>query len=309
MTAHSASPRATERLAVLAALAAALACVVGGAGIVAMRALVAETDPITVAYLRNGIGAVVLLMLALVTCRRPVGRRDLLVMAAIGLVSFGVYQWMMAFALQYTTAGRAAVTMSVMPFMTLAIASFAGLERPSRRKLVGLVLASSGVAIALWKDATIADAAWRGDVVVLAASLVAAAAAVASTRYVRRYPPLMFVAAGLVPTSLALWAVRAANGTPELLPTLSTNGWIAAIWLGLAGAVVSYFLWHWALRHTTPTLVSVSITLNPVTALVLGAVVLGEEVTVGLLVGLAAVFAGIIVANSRRRGPVAGAEH
>ena len=72
-------------------------------------------------------------------------------------------------------------------------------------------------------------------------------------------------------------------------------------YLGIGAAVISYTLWLWALRHTTPTLVSITLPVNPLMALFWGAILLGEDVTVEMLIGFALVICGIAIANWRRR--------
>ena len=292
---------AAARLPLIAACAAALACIFGGSGVVAMRLLVAETDPVTIAFLRTSLATLVLGGAALALIRRWPPWRDLVVMAGLGLLSFGIYQWLIAGALQYGTAARISIGATSLPFMTLLIATLAGVERPSLQKILGLGLAAGGVALALWQDAAAGPEAWRGDALVQFGSLLGGAAAVFAVPYVRRHPPLVVVAAGVLPAAVFLWCGTALTGAAAFTPSLSTTGWIAMLWLGLVSAVAAYFLFHWALRHTTPTLVSISITLNPVTALVLGTVLLDEPATIGLVGGLAAVVTGIVVANLHRR--------
>jgi drug/metabolite transporter (DMT)-like permease len=57
-------------LAVLAALAACLSTALGGSAFVAIRFLVTETEPVTIAFLRNFVAAVVLTAIALLVVRR-----------------------------------------------------------------------------------------------------------------------------------------------------------------------------------------------------------------------------------------------
>lgn len=83
-------------------------------------------------------------------------------------------------------------------------------------------------------------------------------------------------------------------------PELSTTGWLAVGFIGLFGAALSYMLWLWALRHTTPTLVAVSLPMNPLMALLWGAVFLGEPVTTPMIVGFGLVIVGIATTNWRR---------
>ena len=74
----------------------------------------------------------------------------------------------------------------------------------------------------------------------------------------------------------------------------------AAISGALVGSGVGYFLWLWALKHTTPTKVAVFLSLSPGTATILGALILSETVTATFLFGLAAVAFGLIVAHRER---------
>jgi drug/metabolite transporter (DMT)-like permease len=71
-------------LAVLAALAACLSTALGGSAFVAIRFLVTETEPVTIAFLRNFVAAVVLTAIALLVVRRWPTPRELLVMGAMG---------------------------------------------------------------------------------------------------------------------------------------------------------------------------------------------------------------------------------
>ena len=84
---------------------------------------------------------------------------------------------------------------------------------------------------------------------------------------------------------------------PTFTPHLSSIGWLAAGFLGLFGAALSYMLWLWALRHTTPTLVAVALALNPMMALTWGALLLGELVTVSMVAGFLLVLLGIAISN------------
>lgn len=69
--------------------------------------------------------------------------------------------------------------------------------------------------------------------------------------------------------------------------------WLAIGSLGLFGGAAIFFLWSPALQRTTPTKVAVSVTVNPVTASLVGVVSLGEPIGWALLASLVMVFAGI----------------
>jgi len=78
-------------------------------------------------------------------------------------------------------------------------------------------------------------------------------------------------------------------------------GWAAVLFLGIFGGAVGFGLWIWALRHSTPSRVAVFLALNPITAITLGVVLLGESAGVRLFVALAMVIAGIQLASKKAR--------
>src|SRR5262249_42646364 len=112
--------------------------------------------------------------------------------------------------------------------------------------------------------------------------------------YLRRTPALPFTTAAMAAGVAALLLVTA--------PAVAAHGLalggvqvVAVAYLGVVCAAVVFWLWSIGLENTTPTRVAVTVTVNPVSAMVLGAVLLGEPVTPALLAGLAAVIGGIVV--------------
>lgn len=118
---------------------------------------------------------------------------------------------------------------------------------------------------------------------------------VLSRRYGRRCPPLQVLAIGLSAGVSALLIVTFAQGLPSL--RLSTEVWMAVAYLGVIGAALTFFLWVWALARTSPTLVAITVTLNPVTTMICAALLLDEPVTFQLALGLIAVIGGIWLTN------------
>lgn len=301
MTANDTAARA-GRLAVWAALAACLSTALGGSSFVAMRFLVTETDPVTIAFLRNAGGALVLAPIAFALVRHWPGPRELLIIGVMGAVFFGGLQFIFANALTFTTSGRAALTYMTTPFMTLALAALFRAERTTLFKVAGVIIATSGVVVALWQSSSTAPAdAWIGDMLVLLGALISAIFNVWAGRWLRLHEPLVVAVAGVVPGAVLLFILAQALGAPTVSPELSTIGWLAAGFIGLFGAAISYMLWLWALRHTTPTLVAIALPMNPLMALLWGAVLLGEPVTVSMIVGFALVLVGIATTNWRPR--------
>jgi drug/metabolite transporter (DMT)-like permease len=85
-------------------------------------------------------------------------------------------------------------------------------------------------------------------------------------------------------------------------PRFTPGGWLAVGFIGV-GSGVGYWLWLWALRHATPTRVTVCLALSPITAAVLGRAFLGERFGLAAWLGLAVVLTGLWLALDPTRAP------
>jgi drug/metabolite transporter (DMT)-like permease len=105
----------------------------------------------------------------------------------------------------------------------------------------------------------------------------------------------MIVAMGVgAPCLIALGLAR---GSFAAVAAFHAPQWIAAIYLGALGGALTFFLWAFALKHTTPTRVGISIAVNPIVASLVGAVLMREPMSVNLAVGIVAVLIGITLAS------------
>lgn len=285
--------------------AALLSSCLGGTAVVATRHLVAHLDLLTLALMRYGIGVLCLGgLLALRRYERPRGR-DLVTILLLGGLFFAVFPLLFNLGLSWTTAARGALALSTLPLLTLALAALLAAETLTRRKAAGVILALVGVGVALSGDLGAAPAdAWRGDLVMVAAAAGGAFYNVLSRPVLQRHPPLAFLSQAMLAGILILSVATAVVGEPAGLLELTPVGWLSLIYLGVAGGAAAFFLWTYALEHTTPTRVAVTVTLNPVIAMVLGSLLLDEPATPFLLLGLAAVALGIVL-TTREAAPAA----
>jgi drug/metabolite transporter (DMT)-like permease len=286
----------------LAVLAAAGVGIQVGAATVASRYAIGETDPFTLAMWRYAIGVLCLLPFVLARGRVRFAARDLVPMALLGVVQFGVLVALLNTALQHITAARAALIFALFPLLTMLIAAIAGRERMTAPKAAGVILAVAGVAIALGEQAWSGQAlSLAGDGAMLAAALCGAVCSVLYGPYLKRYPALSVGFYAMVCATLALGAASHAYGqslASQSLPSwpFSPRGSAAVIFIGVSSGL-GYTALLWALANTTPTRVTVFQTLAPVTATGLGFILLGETVTLGFLIGLGVVVLGLWVAH------------
>ena len=283
-------------------LAAVLSSSLGGTNTAVTRFAIGATDPITLGAFRFGLGFLLLLPLALVLRSRwPVGR-DWIGVALLGILFFAVFQGSFNWALEYTTAARGALALSILPLMTMVVGAALRVEPLSARKAIGVLVAMAGVAIALVSGlGAIPRGAWRGDLIMIAATLCFALYNVWSRPFIARAGSLSFVTAGMGAGSACLALVAWSSGGLAAAEAFDWSQWVAIAYLVVIGAALTFFLWVFALAHTTPTRVANAITLNPVTAAIVAAILLGEPIGLNLIIGVVAVFTGIWLASTDRR--------
>jgi drug/metabolite transporter (DMT)-like permease len=287
--------RQQTSMTLLPVLASALASIITGTALVATRFVVSGSDGLTVATLRYVVAAACLIPLVPLFSRVSVALRDLVPMAVLGLLYFGLFPWCISAAMKFTTASGGAIVLACTPAATLLLGKVTGREDWSIRKGFGVVCAIFGAAVAIGHGFNFRAIAWRGDLAMIAATLIGATYAIFSKPYLQKYSPLVVTAIAMAAGALGLLVSWAAIDIPHGLPHLDSSDWLAIIYIGVAGGALSFFLYAWSLGQTAPTTTMIFLPLNPITAVVAGALFLQEPLTVELFLGLILVVIGILL--------------
>ncbi len=283
-------------------MAAVLSSALGGMSVAVTRFIIADTDPITLALLRFGLGFILLLPLALALRTRWPRGKDWLGVALLGLLFFALYFVVFNVSLGYTTATRGALALSILPLLTMVVGALLRVEALTARKSIGVFIAISGVAIALVIDlGSTPHGAWRGDLIMIAGATCYAFYNVCSPPFIVRSTPLAFVTTAMGSGGACLLLLTWWNSPFTVVRSLEWQQWMAVGYLGIFGTALTYLLWVFALGRTTPTRVANSITIVPIVAAIGGAILVGEPVGLHLFIGIAAVGIGIGIASTGRQ--------
>ena len=286
---------------IIGVLIAIVSSSLGGAAAGVTRYLVSDADPVTLAILRWGIGfALVLPVTVLLRAQWP-SRRDWPKVAGLGACFFGLFFVLYNIAISYTTAARASLALSTLPLQTMLVGALLGIEALTVRKSLGVAIAMFGVLAALGSGLHAApDGAWRGEAIMAAAVLCMAFYNVWSRPLIQRSSALGFLCVGMGAGALVLIVVGMLGGSMRVLANFTQAQWIAGIYLGAGGGALAFILWVMALQRATPTLVAITMTVNPIAAALVAAQLVGEPITFNLVAGLVAVFTGIWIATSEK---------
>lgn len=288
-----------ERIGVLIAIVSSC---LGGTAAAVTRYLVGDADPITLAILRWGIGFLVVLPVALALKVKWPPRRDWFAVATLGICFFGLFFILYNIAVGYTTAARASLALSTLPLQTMVVGALLGIEPLTARKSLGVGIAMLGVFGALATGLEAAPpGAWRGELIMTGAVLCMSFYNVWSRPFMQRSSALGFLSVGMGAGAAALIVAGIATGRIAVLGGFSGAQWIAGLYLGIGGGAFAFILWVLALQRASPTRVANTMTVNPIAAALLATALIGEPITLNLIVGLVAVFGGIWVATTEVR--------
>ena len=281
-------------------VAAVLSSALGGSAAALTRYVIGATDPVTLAAYRFGIGFLLILPLALLLRSAFPKGRDGIWVALLGVLFFSIFFVFYNVAMSLTTAARGSLALSCLPLTTMLIAVVFRKETFTPRKIIGVAVAISGVALALWTG--LADAppgAWRGDLVMAGATVCMALYNVWSRPLMSRSSMLGFLALGMgFGAAASISFALGSGGLVHSFLSFNPGQWIAAVCLGVFGGAAAFYLWVYALERTTPTRVANTMTVNPIAASLLAAVLVGEPLGWNLLLGIGGVGAGIWLAST-----------
>lgn len=267
------------------------------------RVALAALPPFTLVALRVGLAAFVLnLVLVLSGTRLPRGRAVWLAFLGMGLLNNAVPFSLIVWGQTQIASGLAAILSATTPLFTVVIAHLAtNDERMTGHRLAGVVIGLIGVAVMVGPDALAGlGSAFVAQLAVLGAALSYACASIFGRRFRRMAIAPLTVATGQVTAStllilpIALWV-----DAPWILPVPSPAVWGAVLGAALLSTALAYIVFFRILATAGATNISLVTFLIPVSAILLGALVLGERLDPRHVIGMALIASGLAAIDGR----------
>lgn len=291
-------PRAGAILAVL------FAVVVWGASFVATKIAVGEAAPITVVWLRFGMGVAVLgvVVLARRQLSLPV-RGDLAYFALLGFLGITFHQWLQSNGLVTSHATTTSWIVASTPIFMAVLGWMVLDERVRPLAAMGIALAAFGVLVVATRGNLSSLAAGRlgapGDWLIVASAPNWAIFSVLSRRGLKRYP-----SAGMMFWVMTFgWLMSgvlflAGPGIVDV-SRLSSRGWTAVVFLGVLCSGLAYIFWYDALSRLPSSQVGTFLYIEPLVTVAIAAAMLGEKLTLPTLAGGVAILVGVWLVSLR----------
>jgi drug/metabolite transporter (DMT)-like permease len=242
-------------------------------------------------------GAMLALFVALRGRRRP-PRSDWGRQAVLGFFMLGLGNGGVVFGEQFVASGLTAVLIGTSPFWMVGIDGLLRGARPlGWRQWIGLTVGFAGIVLLVWPEVAAGGVGGRGFMLGVIAIQIACAGWAVGSAYARRHvmPDDVLGAAALQMLFGGLFLGAAGTITGEWTSLAFTARTTAAlVYLTVAGAVVAFAAYSYALQHLDMAIVSLYSYINPVIAVALGTIVLGEPFHLRMLVAGAIIAVGVV---------------
>jgi drug/metabolite transporter (DMT)-like permease len=278
--------------------------VVWGASFIATKVALRDVSPVTVVWLRFGIGV---LILGLANLQRKQltlpGRRNLGYFALLGFIGITFHQWLQSTGLVTAQASTTAWIVATTPvFMALLGWAFLR-ERLNGLQVFGIALAALGVILVVSEgdlaSLGVGEFGTPGDILILISAANWAVFSALSRRGLDNHPAswmLLYVMGfGWVFVSVLFFT---GPGLYEI-KQLSLSGWLGVLFLGIACSGLAYIFWYDGLKAVPASQVGSFLYLEPLVAVVVAALLLNEPVFWVSIVGGGTILLGVWLVNRK----------
>ncbi len=249
----------------------------------------AGADPITVLFLRFAIATVAMNLIMVVSRIQYPRGLILLELILLGAIAYVVESLAYFLALKLASAGLVALMLYIYPALVTALAAIFLKEHLTRVKIIALFLALSGTALTLRISS---GGSMLGILLGIAAAVDYAIYILLGGRIVRHSGSMGSTTVIITATAVVYAGIVALRGVTY--PTTST-GWIAIIAIALISTVLAFFTFLAGLKRIGPTTASTLSTFEPIVAVVLAAIVLGETISPLQVLGGALILAAVVL--------------
>jgi drug/metabolite transporter (DMT)-like permease len=294
----------TQRSAMLKAL---FSVIVWGASFVATKVALLEVDPVTVVWLRFGMG--VLILGTVVWHRKQLRlpeRKDWLYFALLGFLGITLHQWLQSTGLVTAKAVTTGWIVATTPIFMALLSWFFLKEKLAWYQVLGIGLAAFGVLLVIAKgnlpSLFSGHFGSAGDFLILISAPNWAIFSTLSRPGLKKYPAarMMFyvMSFGWLFSSVLFFT----SGNLQQIHQLSVNGWVAVAFLGVFCSGIAYIFWYDALQTLPVAQTGAFLYFEPVITVIVAGLFLGESLFLAGFLGGAVILAGVWMVNRKPAG-------
>ena len=246
-------------------------------------------------------GSVYLIYFILTKHPWPKGKQwiTILILSALNfMLSNGLSTW----GVQYISSGLGAIIGAIFPLWLVLIALFGG-DRMPQKAILGMVMGFGGVCIIFYdhlKDFLNADFT-KGIILSVIATISWSFGTLYTKKHAANFNPYFSLGLQMLISSIALFGVCNATGNVVSIANIPSESWWAILYLVVIGSVLTFIAYIYSLQRLPTSLASLYAYINPMVAVLLGALIFHEKLNAYIAVGGAVTIAGVYLVNDTFR--------
>ncbi len=286
----------------LAVLEATFAVIVWGGSFVATKVALRDVSPVTVVWLRFGVGVVIIGLSVMIRKQWAMpARKDMLYFALLGFLGISFHQWLQSTGLLTAQATTTAWIVATTPIFMALLGWVVLRERLNWLQVGGIGIAACGVLLVVTKGNLLSiglgNFGTPGDFLILISAVNWAVFSALSRRGLLKYPAtrMMFfvMAFGWLFVSILFFT----SDSLSQIANLTRQGWAGILFLGVLCSGVAYIFWYDALQVLPVAQTGAFVYLEPFITVIVAAIVLDEQLIAASLFGGAAILLGVWLVN------------
>lgn len=288
----------------LAYLALTATSIIWGTTWVASRIGVQQTPALQVSYIRQFTAGAILLSYYFFRGEKlptlPQFRWLVMMSIFVFMLANGLSTW----SVKYIPSGLASLISALSPLcMVIIDMLFFKQHRNTPLTFLGLILGFAGVVIVFYENAfhEQPEGYVFGVVLGLIAMLSWSFGSIFIARNKYQMNPYYAMGWQMLLGSVFIYVFASATGQHIPLSEISLKTWSAIAYLVTAGSLVAFMAFIYSVKHLPPAIASLYAYINPIVAMICGALILNEPLTLNLFLGAVITIAGVYIVNRSMR--------
>ena len=220
----------------------------------------------------------------------------------LSLLNFVFSNGLSTWGIKYISSGLGAILGAIFPIWIVMISLFKG-ENLDRKSILGLFICFGGVCLIFYDhllDFLKPDFSF-GIFLSLIATLTWAFGTLYTKKKAASFNPYFSLGLQMLLSSLIIFAINGATGNSIPLTAIPSESWWAIGYLVVIGSVLTFIAFIYALQKLPAEVNSIYAYINPIVAVLLGALIFGEPLTIAIAIGGFIVLVGLFLVNQSMR--------
>lgn len=259
-----------------------------------------ELPPLTLVFLRVALAAIMLLpLLWLTRIRFPKGLSGWKPFFAIGLLNNVLPFSLIVIGQTFIPGGLASILNATTPLFTVVVMAVAGEEKLQAHRVAGVFAGLIGVAILHGDGLDFESGQGLGILLCVSAAFSYGLSALVARRLPAEAPPIGTATFQMLASAAMMTVVAGVVDRPWQLPMPSLTTWLAVLGLAALSTALAYIVFFQIMQRSGATNVMLVTLLIPVTAILLGYLMLGEKISAQEIAGALVIGSALLLIDGR----------